>query len=30
MNRNQYMKELSYGLRKLPREEYDRALEYFE
>ncbi len=30
MNRNQYMKELSYGIRKLPKEEYDRALAYFE
>lgn len=30
MNRNQYMRELSYGLGKLPKEEYDRAMEYFE
>lgn len=30
MNRNQYMKELERRLKKLPKEEYDRAMEYFE
>lgn len=29
MNRNEYMQHLTYRLRRLPREEYERALAYF-
>ncbi len=30
MTKNEYMKLLSRRLRRLPREDYDRAVEYFE
>lgn len=29
MNRSEYMKRLGYRLRRLPKEDYDRAMEYF-
>ncbi len=29
MNREEYMKRLTYRLRKLPREDYDKAVSYF-
>ena len=29
MNRNEYMKRLGYRLRRLPKEDFDRAMEYF-
>lgn len=29
MNRADYMKQLAYKLRRLPRPDYDRAMEYF-
>jgi uncharacterized membrane protein len=30
MNKSEYMKALSHNLRRLPKEDYDRAVEYFE
>lgn len=30
MNRAEYMKSLQHRLKKLPREDYDRAVAYFE
>lgn len=30
MNKTEYMKILSKKLRRLPKEDYDRAIEYFE
>ncbi|MCI9442241.1 MAG: DUF1700 domain-containing protein [Ruminococcus sp.] len=30
MTRADYMKTLAYNLRHLPKEDYDRAIEYFE
>ena len=30
MNKNEYMKILSHELRRLPKEDYGRAIEYFE
>lgn len=30
MTKNEYMKTLSHNLRRLPKEDFDRALEYFE
>ena len=30
MTRTEYMKTLAYKLRRLPKEDYDRAMEYFE
>lgn len=30
MTRADYMKTLAYNLRRLPKEDYDRAIEYFE
>lgn len=30
MNRDEYMKTLAYNLRRLPKEDFDRAMEYFE
>ncbi len=30
MNRNEYMKQMRHHLRRLPREDFDRAMEYFE
>lgn len=30
MTKNEYMKTLSHKLRRLPKEDFDRALEYFE
>lgn len=29
MNRDEYMKRLEYRLRRLPKEDYDKALAYF-
>lgn len=29
MNRDEYIKRLEYRLRRLPREDYDKALSYF-
>lgn len=29
MNRKEYMKRLGYRLRRLPKEDFDRAMEYF-
>lgn len=29
MNRDEYMKRLEYRLRRLPKEDYDKALSYF-
>lgn len=29
MNRDEYMKRLTYRLRRLPREDYDRAVSYY-
>lgn len=29
MNRSEYMKRLGYRLRRLPKEDFDRAMEYF-
>ena len=29
MNREEYMKRLEYRLRRLPKEDYDKALAYF-
>ena len=29
MNRNEYMKRHGYRLRRLPKEDFDRAMEYF-
>ncbi|BDF05843.1 DUF1700 domain-containing protein [[Clostridium] hylemonae] len=30
MNRADYMKSLEHGLKRLPKEDYDRAISYFE
>ena len=30
MNRDEYMKQMRHHLRRLPKEDYDRAIEYFE
>lgn len=30
MNKNEYMKVLSHSLRRLPKEDFDQAMEYFE
>lgn len=30
MTKNEYMKALSHQLRRLPKEDFDRALDYFE
>lgn len=30
MTKTEYMKTLSHNLRRLPKEDYDRAIEYFE
>lgn len=30
MNRDEYMKQIRYYLRKLPREDFDTAIDYFE
>lgn len=30
MNRTEYMRSLEHGLRRLPKEDYDRAISYFE
>lgn len=30
MTKTEYMKILSHSLRRLPKEDYDRAIEYFE
>lgn len=30
MTKTEYMKTLSHCLRRLPKEDYDRAIEYFE
>lgn len=30
MTKTEYMKTLSHKLRRLPKEDYDRAIEYFE
>lgn len=30
MNKEQYMKVLKKRLRRLPKEDYNRAVEYFE
>ena len=30
MNKTEYMTILTYKLRRLPKEDYDRAIEYFE
>lgn len=30
MSRNEYMKEMGYHLRRLPKEDLERAMEYFE
>lgn len=30
MNRAEYMKQMRHHLRRLPREDFDRAMEYFE
>lgn len=30
MTKNEYMKELAYRLRRLPKEDFDRAMDYFE
>lgn len=30
MNRAEYMKQLEYRLRRLPKEDYRKAIEYFE
>lgn len=29
MDKREYMKQLAYRLRKLPKEDYERAMEYF-
>lgn len=29
MNRDEYMKSLTYKLRRLPKEDYDKAISYF-
>lgn len=29
MNKNEYMKQLAHQLRRLPKEDYDRAMDYF-
>ncbi len=30
MDRNEYMKQMRHHLRRLPKEDFDRAMEYFE
>lgn len=30
MDRNEYMKQMGHHLRRLPKEDFDRAMEYFE
>ena len=30
MTKTEYMKRLAHNLRRLPKEDYDRAIEYFE
>ena len=30
MTKTEYMKILAHKLRRLPKEDYDRAIEYFE
>ena len=30
MTKTEYMKILTHNLRRLPKEDYDRAIEYFE
>ena len=30
MTKTEYMKKLAHNLRRLPKEDYDRAVEYFE
>ncbi len=30
MTKTEYMKKLTHNLRRLPKEDYDRAIEYFE
>ena len=30
MTKTEYMKILARSLRRLPKEDYDRAIEYFE
>ena len=30
MTKSEYMKELSYSLRRLPKEDFDQAIDYFE
>lgn len=30
MTKTEYMKKLAHNLRRLPKEDYDRAIEYFE
>lgn len=30
MTKNDYMKTLAYSLRRLPKEDFDQAIEYFE
>lgn len=30
MDKNEYMKQMRHHLRRLPREDFDRAMEYFE
>lgn len=30
MNKNEYMKVLAHSLRRLPKEDFDQAMEYFE
>lgn len=30
MTKTEYMKKLAHDLRRLPKEDYDRAIEYFE
>ena len=30
MTKSEYMKKLSYSLRRLPKEDFNQAIDYFE
>lgn len=30
MTKKEYMKKLAYQLRRLPKEDFDKAMDYFE